>query len=83
MSVDNTTITFQDRRDEDPKMVICIFTDIPDELSKREIKFLFQKAARQAMKAVDVDPSYVDIDKLRAARDAGDISQAIFDQLTS
>lgn len=82
MNIDDVTITFQDRRDEDPKRVVCIFTDVPDELTIMEVKFLFRKAARQAMIAIDAEPTSISIDILRAARDAGDISQAVYDQLT-
>lgn len=82
MSVEDTTITFQDRRDEVPPRVVVIFTDVPDELNKTEVQFLFKTAQRQAMKAIDVKPRIIDISVLQAARDAGDISQALYDQLT-
>ena len=82
MSVRDVTITFNDRRDETPSRFSVVFHDMPEELTKREVEHLFKKAQRQFRNAVDVDPTHIDIDKLRAARDAGQITQAIYDQLT-
>lgn len=76
-------ISFNDRRDETPSRFSVVFHNLPDELDRRDVEMLFSRAMRQMRTAIDVDPTHIDIDRLRAARDRGDISQAVYDALTA
>ena len=82
MSIQDVTIQLQDRRDESPPKGVVIFNNLPDELTKQELEYLFKTALRQAQLHLGTEPTSIGINKLRAARDAGTISQAVFDALT-
>lgn len=77
------TITIQDRRDETPKRVVIIFTDIPDELSFDEIRTLISKAQAKILKNIQSHKQFISVEKLREARANGDISPELFQQLIS